>query len=546
MISPRRRLFLLFALTLTALLIVLALVTRTPRQETLPAESRLAAPAGADLDRVDKGLVAQLVSRKGLSYTGAYYIAMSKIEYRKIGDRQYVFTVTYPTGNRAEVTFTLEPATVTSIAWSPQVSGVRRSWRVNNHVFTYEIGFSTVVSPAVPGQAPPSVFRPPHPSPMLRNASMGSLLVAAQTTAPAPELQVFQGTVSVRMVVDGVQSQAISQFYDYIRGKVLEVAPEGEAIGRGFQAYDAVTKFVPGVFELKSRHEAYTKELDRLQKCVELPLDPLAQLQYAQDPSLKAKHLEEIRAAREDIAADSTARYVLLGVDTASGLLEVGNPLAQGIVGGTIGVEIGLWDRLLQDTSETSVLLIRNQVRCAQEARPSASAAVTCTLELQESREGTPINKKDWTGKFDYEICIENELRYFIRATYSFAILDLPHPLAPGMSRVQGSARVTVSIDGIDKACGPFSGSEQSALRVSGSAGGGMAILEFDNPSFRTPPVTYTNPPPGRDCRGVPSALFSVPPFALPSWHLRSGQRTVQQLPLGVPHVRAVRIDELH
>lgn len=140
----------------------------------------------------------------------------------------------------------------------------------------------------------------------------------ASLQSSSPESSASAAVVGLLPAADGSEGASGAVIVTIIKNLIREGA--GSKFGSLFGALDAAI----GAYKLKESR-SYFSELDQLRECAENPTNPLTKKTYQENPSEKAKVIDQINEAQSQLDQLTAARLLNLSVKTGSKFLTQGN-----------------------------------------------------------------------------------------------------------------------------------------------------------------------------------------------------------------------------
>jgi len=223
------------------------------------------------VDPPDEALVDKLQA-EGMSEGAALFFAMTRVDGEPVGDLGYRIVEAFPTGNTATLTITLTPGQ----GGEPGVLEVAHDRAGANATFTigYLVGWESV------------------PDDVERGLRDG------EDTSPG------LGVV-VEGVVEPMESAVRDRLLEYLDARLGARAAED-------RLYSALESELPMTDALATgaAYDVPTRQIDRLEACVQDPANPAVARAYAADPASRQRIIERIAAVRAEVAANVTVGYL--------------------------------------------------------------------------------------------------------------------------------------------------------------------------------------------------------------------------------------------
>ncbi|MGZ8475378.1 MAG: hypothetical protein ACXWWQ_04020, partial [Candidatus Limnocylindria bacterium] len=324
-----------------------------PAQTGAAASSAAATPGGSEdavpsgLPSIDQEREAALLE-EGLSEGEAEFLALTTLESEALGDNEYLVVATFPSGDQAELTITLEP----------DQTGDPADLELTHEVVADDFEFR--LEYLVPWDAIPTDL---HDE--IRNG--GTALVERDAIlalfTPA-RVEVAADSAGVGVIVQGLVKSLYSQAASET-ARIIE-----ERLGNRIDASGTLKmlKALEGVGNALGTSAEYlevVRQLDELEDCARNPTNPITKRAYRDDPGYRQRILDQVAETRAEVKANAAVLYLSHLIKTGSSLIR--NVPALGFIVGP-GTA---WSKaaLNEVTAKLIDDLAKNITKCGQDYR---------------------------------------------------------------------------------------------------------------------------------------------------------------------------------
>ena len=260
-----------------------------------------------EFGELDEELVAEYQAL-GLSETEAIFASLTRGDTVALGDHRYLITEHYPTGNSGEIEITLTPDQTAD----PEAAGsvaIEHSETETEWLFTlsYFVPYDDIPAD-VQEQIRSGSTAALGPLLALAGGSSDAIFVAESKSG----VQVVAEAVIKKYTVDSVKG--FIRYLDAVLGTGVQVDQFYKSISAALSVKDA--------WAMKSEFDEFDRKLKALEQCVEHPTNPITRRTYREHPEEKQRVLDQIKAAREEIKANTAVSFLNTLIKTGSALIK--------------------------------------------------------------------------------------------------------------------------------------------------------------------------------------------------------------------------------
>ncbi len=514
---------LLVALAVVGVIVVsCAAPTPTPTPTAAPISFTLL--PDASLNRVkefrDKG---------NLSFVGATFLALTKLEVTSSDKNLYKFVATFPTNTTADMIIRMTPdQKYTPTPEEAAASPGRQSYNARlTHTITGDT-YQSKVEYFLPNGVLPVSFdgslQPALPQLIaIRGADTfyGTRQLAADGGEQTGIVVAFEVAINQGgQEFVGVAEESITTIVQFLKGeKITEGNPLTTTATSALDVVEALN--------MSGEYQDMVAELNELQASAENPTNPLTRKAYEEDPSVKQRILDEIADARAELKGDTAVLYLNKLASVGLGL--AGSPLL------SIAVSpVADW------TSKTLTQLMKDRVKDIRKMVTTGTGSLTPKpgsggtgdtggtgyIKEDEDKERSKLKPGTWLATYEgMHKSVGNYAGHGTtitdkgRITFTVMADSVEQPSVEGT----GQGHLTYHDVGFE---GDYDGKIDYTFSVLGYAECGMVyLIAAEKPNYfdviRTPPRTQGGPP-------RPENILFPGPMLVPLHPIIYSQRTLK------------------